>query len=128
MSKNPGTLIYDGNCPFCRHWAHDLDRFFSAPPTAVSSASIDLDALGLSHDDVQRYVWLITDDEHVAGAAAIASICRHQPQWHWRFIGHLLDTWPVSVFAELAYTLVSKARMFLPHPKCECELPRASKS
>ena len=128
MSRNPGTLVYDGNCPFCRHWAHDLDRLFSAPPKVVSSANVDLDAWGLTDDDVSRYVWLITDKEHLAGAAAIAAICRHQPQWRWRFIGHLMDTWPVSVLAELGYRVVSKARMLLPHPKCDCELPGAPKS
>jgi predicted DCC family thiol-disulfide oxidoreductase YuxK len=94
----------------------------------VASSEVDLDALGLSQEDVSRYVWLITDDEHLAGAAAIAAICRHQPQWRWRFIGHLMDTWPVSVLAELSYRVISASRMFLPHPKCHCELPGVTQS
>lgn len=92
----------------------------------MSSAEVDLDELGLSDDDVNRFVWLITGSTQLAGAAAIAAMCRHQPQWGWRFVGHLLNTWPLSVVAELGYRVVSQVRMLLPHRKDQCEAPHGS--
>lgn len=85
---------------------------------------MDLDELGLSSRDIERSVWLITPTRHFAGAAAIAAIFRAQPQFFWRFVGHLMDTWPVSVIAELGYKLVSASRRYLPAPKTPtCDAP-----
>jgi predicted DCC family thiol-disulfide oxidoreductase YuxK len=118
------TVIFDGECAFCRHWAQDLGRFLPAPPRAIPSSLVDLDELGLNRRDIERSVWLITPTRHFAGAAAIAAIFRAQPQFLWRLVGHLMDTWPVSVFAELGYRLVSVSRRYLPAPKTTtCDAP-----
>ena len=118
------TVIFDGECAFCRHWAQDLGRFLPSPPKAIPSSSVNLDELGLDRRDVERSVWLITPSRHFAGAAAIAAIFRAQPQFFWRFLGHLMDTWPVSVIAELGYKLVSASRRYLPAPtSSSCDAP-----
>jgi predicted DCC family thiol-disulfide oxidoreductase YuxK len=119
------TVVFDGECAFCRHWAQDLGRFLSRPPSAVPSSSVDLEQLGLSGRDIERSVWLITPTKHIGGAAAIAAIFRAQPEFHWRLLGHLMDTWPVSVLAEMGYKVVSASRKFLPAPSsAHCDAPQ----
>ena len=119
---NSPTVVYDGECSFCRHWAQDLGRFLSRPPHAVPSSSVNLDELGLERIDIERSVWLITPQRHYGGAAAIAAIFRGQPEFGWRLLGHLMDTWPVSVLAELGYRVVSASRRFLPHRESSCQV------
>jgi predicted DCC family thiol-disulfide oxidoreductase YuxK len=122
--KEP-IVVFDGECAFCRHWAQDLNRFLSRAPHAVASSSVNLDELGLSRRDIERSVWLITPTKHLSGAAAIAAIFRGQPEFHWRLLGHLLDTWPVSLLAELGYKVVSASRKFLPAPSStRCDAPQ----
>lgn len=116
-------LIYDGQCAFCRHWVSWITTRLTRVPKLVPSALAPLEQLGLSDEDIRRYVWLVTPQSQRAGAAAIAWLLQGQPQWGWRFVGHLIDTWPVSVIAELVYSLVSKSRRLLPG-SASCEVCR----
>jgi len=117
-------LVYDGDCAFCTLWVTRLSATLSSFPQTTTSQAADLEALGLSDDDVRDYAWLITPTKQRAGAAAFSGLLRGQPQWGWRFLGHLLDTWPVSVLADLGYRFVARFRHRLPGSTASCEIPR----
>lgn len=121
-SATPPTralLIYDGQCAFCQHWVHWITRRLDILPTLVASGEAPLEQLGLSAQDVSDYVWLVTPTTQRAGAAAIAWLLRGQRRWGWRFLGHLLDTWPVSVLADVGYQVIARNRRFLAAANCE---------
>jgi predicted DCC family thiol-disulfide oxidoreductase YuxK len=117
-------LVYDGDCAFCALWVGRLQRTLTVFPRVTASADADTEELGLSDSDIRDYVWLVTPTRHMAGAAAFSGLLRGQRQWGWRFVGHLLDTWPVSVLADIGYRLVARFRHRLPGSTPSCEIPR----
>ena len=117
-------LVYDGDCAFCTLWVTRLSARLPDFPRVTTSQAADLDELGLSDEDVRDYAWLLTPTRHLAGAAAFAGLLKGQRRWGWRFMGHLLDTWPLSVLADLGYRLVARFRHRLPGSTASCEIPR----
>jgi predicted DCC family thiol-disulfide oxidoreductase YuxK len=118
------VLIYDGDCAFCTLWVTRLRRWLPRFPDITTSQTADLEAYGLSADDVRDYVWLVTPTTQRAGAAAFSGLLRGQRHRGWAFLGHLLDTWPVSVLADLGYKVIAKNRHRLPGATAHCEIPR----
>lgn len=86
---------------------------------------LDLDALGLSPEDVRDYAWIITPARHAAGHLAFSAILRMQPNAFLRFLGHLIETPPYSWIAALGYRLIAANRHRLPGGTPACALPRA---
>ncbi len=119
-----GLLVYDGDCAFCTLWVGRLQRWLPRFPDVITSQAADLDALGLSEEDVRDYVWLVTPTKQRAGAAAFSGLLKGQPHFGWAFLGHLLDTWPLSVLADLGYRVIAKHRHRLPGSTASCEIPR----
>ncbi len=117
-------LVYDGDCAFCTLWVTKLSATLPAFAQVATSQAANLDELGLSDEDVRDYAWLITPTRHRAGAAAFSGLLRGQPTWGWRFLGHLLDTWPISILADIGYRLVARFRHRLPGSTASCEIPR----
>ncbi len=115
------VIVYDGGCAFCELWVGRLKRSLPVVPPTTASQSADLDALGLSAEDVARYAWLITPDRHVAGGAILRELLIHQPRPLFRFVGHLLGLWPVTVITDGVYRLVAKNRHRLPGSQAACE-------
>ncbi|MEX2441533.1 MAG: DCC1-like thiol-disulfide oxidoreductase family protein [Pontimonas sp.] len=118
------VLVYDGDCAFCALWVGRLERALPAFPHAMTSAEVDTDDLGLDDADLRDYVWLITPTHHMAGAAAFSGLLRGQKQWSLRFLGHLLNTWPLSLLADIGYRLIARFRHRLPGSSPSCEIPR----
>lgn len=117
-------LVYDGDCAFCALWVNRLQSRLPVFPDVAPSQTLQLDTLGLTPADVRDYAWLITPERQRAGAAAFSGLLRGQPSWGWRLIGHLLDTWPISVIADLGYRVVARFRHRLPGSTAACEIPR----
>jgi len=115
------VIVYDGDCAFCELWVNRLKRSLPVVPRAVPSKNVDLDAWGLSADDVARYAWLITPDRHIAGGSILGELLIHQPRPHLRFLGHLLGLWPIAFIADGVYRLVAKNRHRLPGSQATCE-------
>jgi predicted DCC family thiol-disulfide oxidoreductase YuxK len=115
------VIVYDGDCAFCALWVARLHRALPVVPKTVTSQSVDLDALGLSADDVAHYAWLVTPDRHIAGGSILRELLVHQPRPHLRFLGHLLGLWPIPIIADGVYRLVAKNRHRLPGSKPTCE-------
>jgi predicted DCC family thiol-disulfide oxidoreductase YuxK len=84
----------------------------------------DLDALGLTRQDVTDFAWYLTKRHSYAGAMAFAELLRHQPRIGLRFAGTLLATPPFSLVAAVGYNVVARYRHVLPGGTPACALPR----
>jgi predicted DCC family thiol-disulfide oxidoreductase YuxK len=117
-------LVFDGDCGFCTTAVERLERMLPRFPRAQPSQWTDIESLGLSRDDVTRYVWLLAGGRRFRGHAAFAAMLRMQPQWTVRFVGQLLVTPPFSWAAAVGYALIARFRHRLPGGTAACALPR----
>jgi predicted DCC family thiol-disulfide oxidoreductase YuxK len=108
------VLIFDGDCSFCSSCVDFLERTLPVMPKAVPFQNADLSGYGLSTVEAESRVWLITPDRHHGGAGAVSALLRHQPDAALRFLGWLIQTPPLSWFADLGYAVVSRLRHLLP--------------
>ena len=120
-SKLP-LLVFDGDCAFCTTWVNRLEAILPLFPTATPWQWLDLDELGLTHDDVTRYAWYLTPTHQYAGHLAGSALLRAQRGFGWRFLGNLIATPPVSWVAALTYHFVAKNRHRLPGGTPACSL------
>jgi predicted DCC family thiol-disulfide oxidoreductase YuxK len=118
------VLIFDGDCAFCTTWVNRLQEWLPSSPDAVPWQWSDLDALGLTRDDVADFAWYLTKRRSYAGAMAFAALLREQPRIGLRFAGNLLATPPFSIVAALGYNLIARYRHVLPGGTPACALPR----
>ena len=118
------VLVFDGDCAFCTTWVNRLDAWLPRPVASIPWQWADLDALGLTHDDVQSFAWLVTPKHSYAGAMCFAYLLIAQPRLSLRFIGRLLATPPFSVLAALGYNVIARYRHRLPGGTPACALPR----
>ena len=118
------VLIFDGDCAFCTTWVNRLEAWLPRPVRSLPWQWADLDALGLTADDVRDYAWYLTAKHSYAGAMCFAAILRAQPPLSLRFAGTLLATLPFSIVAALGYSFIAKHRHQLPGGTPACALPR----
>ena len=123
-SKLP-LLIFDGDCAFCTTWVSRLERLLPVFPTATPWQWLDIDALGLTRDDVTHYAWYITAGHQYAGHLCFSAVLRSQPNIGMRFLGNLIATPPVSWLAAIAYHFVAANRHRLPGGTPACAMPPA---
>lgn len=123
MNRSP-LLVFDGDCRFCTTWVNRLASWLPRFPESVPWQWADLDALGLTSDDVRDFAWYLTPQHSYAGAMALAALLRAQPRIGLRFVGHLLATPPFSIVAALGYNVIAKHRHRLPGGTPACALPR----
>ena len=123
MTRSP-LLVFDGDCAFCTTWVNRLQDWLPRPPEAVPWQWTDLDAVGLTQQDVADFAWFLTPRHSYAGAMAFAAILRGQPRLGLRFAGRLLATPPFSIVAALGYNVIARYRHILPGGTPACALPR----
>lgn len=84
MLTNP-TLVYDGNCGFCRRWVERLRRRDEAGRIALIPAAERSSVPGLPPLDaaaLDRAMHLVLPDGTVlAGARALPAVLRLLPRW-----------------------------------------------
>ncbi len=105
-----GLLVYDGDCGFCTATVRWAERRLSDGYRIVSSQQADLDALGLTDEDVARSAWWIDpdgthSDEHRCIAKALRAMSAP-----WPVLGRVLTLRPVSPLARRLYRLVADNR------------------
>ena len=111
-----GTLVYDGDCGFCTATARWAQRRLSDDYRVVPSQLADLDAVGLTQEDVVRSAWWIDPDgtrwdEHRSIAKALGAM-----KAPWPALGRMLTFGPISPLARWAYRLVANNRFRIRWP------------
>ena len=117
-------MVFDGDCAFCTTWMNRLEHALPRFPRSTPYQWADLDALGLTADDVTRYAWFITPTHQYAGHLAFSALLRSQPSVVLRLAGTLIATPPFSWAAALGYRLVAANRHRLPGGAPACRMPR----
>jgi predicted DCC family thiol-disulfide oxidoreductase YuxK len=118
-------LVFDGDCGFCTTWVNRLRDWLPYFPEAVPWQWEDLDALGLTIEDVTDFAWYVTPRHSYAGAMCFSALLRDQPRVGLRFLGWIMATPPFSIVAALGYNFVSKHRHQLPGGTPACAMPRS---
>lgn len=117
-------LVFDGDCAFCTTWVNRLEAWLPRFPAVIPSQCADLDALGLTDEDVRDFAWYLDGRRSYAGAMALAQLLRIQPRVRLRFAGHLIATPPFSIVAAIGYTVIARYRHLLPGGTPACAVPR----
>ncbi len=121
-SRGP-LLVFDGDCAFCTTSVNRLEAVLPRFPESQPWQWLDLDALGLTRDDVTQFAWFLSGKHHYGGHLAFSALLRMQPTLGWRFLGNLLRTPPFSWAAAVGYQLISRNRSRLPGGTPACALP-----
>ena len=123
-SERP-LMVFDGDCAFCTTWINRLKKILPVFPETTPWQWADLDALGLTRDEVTHYVWYLTPTHQFAGHLALSALLRAQPRIGLRFLGNLIATPPFSPIAAVGYYYIAKYRHRLPGgtPACQLERP-----
>ena len=124
--SNLPLLVFDGDCAFCTTWVNRLEKLLPSFPTATPWQWVDLDALGLTTDDVTHYAWYIAANHQYAGHLCFSALLRSQPSFALRFLGNLIATPPFSWVAALGYMFIAANRSRLPGGTPACALPPAA--
>jgi predicted DCC family thiol-disulfide oxidoreductase YuxK len=119
-----GLLVFDGDCAFCTTWVKRLEAVLPRFPPTTPYQWADLDALGLTLQDVQHFAWYLTPTHRYSGHLAFSALLRSQPRVGLRFAGWVLATPPFSWAAALGYSFIARYRHLLPGGTPACALPR----
>jgi predicted DCC family thiol-disulfide oxidoreductase YuxK len=119
-----GLLVFDGDCAFCSTWVERLRDVLPRYPETIPYQWADLDALGLTLDEVQHFAWYLTATRQFGGHLAFSALLRSQPRIALRFAGRLIATPPFSWIAALGYHVIARYRHLLPGGTPACALPR----
>lgn len=109
------TLVYDGDCAFCRRCVAVMRRVVPRPPSAVPWQSAPLETLGLTREQCDAALQWVRGDDVRSGAAAVAAVLRHGGG-PWPVAGALLDAPVVRSVAAMVYQWVAGRRACLIQP------------
>ena len=110
MPKAAITLIYDGDCGFCRRSLDWGQRNLTAFPRAIASSSDEAKAAGLTEKQLAESIWIIGTEKPLGAAEAASLILRMQPNLLWRALGIAMTIWPFSRIAKAVYFWVARNR------------------
>lgn len=110
MPSSAPTLIYDGDCGFCKRSLAWGQRHLTAFPRAIASNTAEAKSSGLSQKQLDESIWIVGAGEPLGAAAAAAFILKLQPNLLWRALGHVMSWWPFSIVAKAIYFWVAKNR------------------
>jgi predicted DCC family thiol-disulfide oxidoreductase YuxK len=106
------TLVYDGDCDFCRKRALWLSKHDRNDLVIVAWQKADLESMSLTAQECSLRVQWVDGNHHAAGGAAIAK-CLTSCSQPWRTAGIVMQ-WPViRRLTELGYRAVAANRRFL---------------
>ncbi len=109
MKGAKATLIYDGNCGFCRRWAARVqrwDRYHCLDTVPLQTPALEERFPGVSRRECMERIHLVEPGGSVhAGAAAGREVLRRLPAgWFWSLPFRLPGSLPV---AERTYAYIT---------------------
>ncbi len=115
--------MFDGDCGFCTTSARWIERRLPDSVEVEPWQNLQLDAIGLTRDDVVSAAWWIDDSgRRHRGHMAIGHALRAAGGF-WGLLGRLITTPPFSWFGKPTYWLVARYRYRLPGATDACRLP-----
>lgn len=122
MSLPLGTIVYDGDCGFCMASARWIERRLGDDVSVEKWQSLDLDAIGLTIDDVTTASYFVAPDGSLhRGAPGIGQVFERM-SLPYRVVGMLMKRPPVSWVASVVYATVARYRHKLPGATDECRV------
>ena len=104
------TLIYDGDCEFCRRCAEAVRRRLGSKVEVLAYQEADLAVVGLTAGQAEDAAWWISESGERFGGHRCAAKALIEFEGAWRLLGRMLE-WPViSQVAGGVYRLVSRNR------------------
>lgn len=125
MAVSEPTLVFDGDCGFCTSSVHWAQRWCRPAVAFVPWQRLDLEANGLTLDEVTRSVqWLpASPGAPVRSGAGAAARTLLRSRWPWRPVGALMLIPPISWLAEVVYRIIAANRYRLPGGTPACAVP-----
>jgi predicted DCC family thiol-disulfide oxidoreductase YuxK len=108
------VVVYDGMCGFCRYVVTALARRWSLAGRLQPWQSADLDALGLTEEDVHAKMWFVSD-RRSGGASAFAAWLQTGDRGAAR-LGRALNAPIIAQIAAAVYSCVARYRRRIPGP------------
>jgi len=111
-----GTLIFDGECGFCRASAEWCRRRLDPQHSVTASQELDdvtLARLGLTRDQVLSAAWWVEPSQPPAGGAEAIAACLEAMGGTEAVVGRFLRAGPVRPVAEAGYRWVADHRPFV---------------
>lgn len=117
------TFLFDGDCSFCSSCARFIENRIRPDADVVAWQFAELDALGVTEDQVSSAVYYIAPGHHpTGGPAAIADLLR-RASTPWRLAGAVLGLRPMTALAWPVYRWVARNRHRMPGGTAACALP-----
>ena len=104
------VFIYDGQCPFCNHFAQLLELKSNLPNIVIKDARQRPDELPLGYDIDSKGALLVKDNEILNGAKAINWICSQIKDPSDSLLNILSATFSSSRRADLLFPFLLFAR------------------
>ncbi len=122
MSTQQPTLVFDGDCGFCTTSARWIERRLDADVRVEMWQALDLEALGLTTDDVTTAAYFVDEDGSLhRGHAGIGRSFEHMSA-PFRLTGRAMQHPPVAWIAAPVYRLVARYRYKLPGATDACRI------
>lgn len=126
---SPPVLLFDGDCAFCSSCARWIQAHIPTPAGLEPWQWTDLEALGVSVDEVDVAVVLVDVNLHrTHGPEAFAGLLRSSTSGAWRAVGRLLGLRPTLAVAWPVYRLIARNRHRMPGGTAQCSLPQAERT
>lgn len=122
MAASQPTLVYDGDCGFCTTTAKWIERRLDPDVRVEMWQALDLDAIGLTVDDVTTAAYFVDSDGSLhRGHAGIGRALQYMAA-PFRPLGWLMQRPPISWIAAPVYRLVATYRHRLPGATDSCRV------
>jgi predicted DCC family thiol-disulfide oxidoreductase YuxK len=126
MTGDRPTFLFDGDCAFCSSCAGFIERHIPTRAAVLPWQRADLDALGVTEQQVDESVQWIDAAGVASGPDAIARLLRDAGSF-WRPLGVVLGAPPVRWLAWPVYRWISRHRDLMPGGTAACALPAADR-
>jgi predicted DCC family thiol-disulfide oxidoreductase YuxK len=124
VSQN-NLLIFDRDCAFCQSCVAWGKRNLKKFPQAIGYQDLDMSKYGLTEENGRISIWLIPESSKPLDAnLAVAAILQGEPNYFWRLLGYLMNSYWIKPVARNLYFWVAKNRGKLPGASAECEVPK----